>query len=190
MNGPEFSLAAMYRLFSPEKGSRINNRPGMAIPMVLGLIVVAGILGSTLWMSGRVGATRANRSIDMLQLTHVAEAGITEGFLRLKKDILQKKPFEQIRISDISREIPLERRTGMCEGKVVPLGSGRFRMTSKGWFQFPTGKPTSAGIMNLSAVAEVKVTTVRDPSDSSRWIKHYRCTLSEFKREEADFGQE
>lgn len=163
----------------------------MAIPMVLGLIVVASILGSAIWMSGRVGATRVNLSIDNLQLTNVVEAGITSGYARLKLEIQKGTPLEDIKINPFQIEMPLKRGNGICEGRVRSIGKGKFQISSKGSLQKSKGrskgrskgKPKIPRIMNMSAIAKVIVTKITDPSDSFRLIKYFRCSLSRIKRE-------
>ena len=159
----------------------------MAIPMVLGLIVVAGILGTTIWMSGRVGSTRVKQTIEILQLTSMAEAGITSGYSRLKQVVLRGVPLEQVKINYFKIEIPLKSGgKGICEGEVSPIGKGKFRITSIGKIEVSKGKRKRSKVMNLSAIAKVRVSLTTHPYDSSKLIRHYKCSLSSIKREKDD----
>jgi len=150
----------------------------MAIPMVLGLIVVAGMLGTTILMSGRVGSARVKHSIENLQLTHLAEAGINSGYARLKQEVSKGLPLEQIKINYFKIETPLKSGKGFFEGKIRYIGKGKFRITSTGKLEFPKRKSSRSRVMKLSSIAKIRVSVITDPYNSLRLIRHYKCSMS------------
>lgn len=159
-------------------------RRGMAIPMVLGLIVVSGILGTSIWMSGLVGTARVKHSTEFLQLINLAEAGISSGYARLKYKVSSGIPLEKINIIYFKNEIPMKKAKGIYEGDVKAIGKGKFRIISTGTIKSSNRKLKRSKTMKLSAVAKVRVSLVTDSYDTSKLIRHYKCSLSKIKREE------
>lgn len=161
-------------------------RHGMAIPMVFGLIVVAGILGTTIWMSGRVGATRVKQSINILQLTNLTEAGITSGYSRLKQKAREGIDLDKINIKYFQIEMPLKYGKGICDGSVRGIGRGKYRITATGKLQPSKRRFASKKTMKLSAIAKIETTLITDPANSFKFLKEFRCSLVNIRNEEVD----
>ncbi len=59
-------------------------KQGMAIPLVLGFIVVSALLGSSLLFLSRTRNTNTHKNIGRLQLIHVAQMGLHEALVFIK----------------------------------------------------------------------------------------------------------
>lgn len=156
---------------------------GMAIPLVFGLIVVAGILGTTIWMSSRIGNRRVNQIIERLQLANMAEAGIISGFAKLKLELIKGHSLEKIKISPIQLGLSLTEGSGTCETTVKLVKKNQFRITSQGNYQSKKRKFKNSKIMKIQAIAKIRTDLVQNRFSYPKYSKRYYCSLKIISRE-------
>lgn len=71
------------------KATLRTNR-GMAIALVLGFLLVAGVLGTTLLFVSRTKAADTQRTIARLQRSHIAQSGLIMALAEIKPKSLQE----------------------------------------------------------------------------------------------------
>ncbi|MGM0600832.1 MAG: hypothetical protein ACQETH_13560 [Candidatus Rifleibacteriota bacterium] len=150
----------------------------MAIPLVLGMVVVAGILGSTIWLSGRVGNRRVNQTINRLQLSSIAEAGISRGFSKIKIELEKGMLLKKIEISPFTTLFTLKNGEGSCRTKVEYIGREKFKIISTGRFNAFKSRSPSEKVMQIIAIAEVRTSTVQVGYYHKKFLKKYNCSLT------------
>ena len=150
---------------------------GMAIPLVLGMIVVAGILGSTIWLSGRVGNRRVNQTISRLQLNSLTEAGISRGFAKLKLKLKKGGLLKKIEISPFTTSFSLKNGEGSCITKVEYIGKEKFKIVSTGNYKAFKSRTSAERMMRISAIVDVRVSTVQVGYYHKKYLKQYNCSF-------------
>lgn len=112
---------------------RCKCRSGLAIPIVLAFIFVATILGSTLIFFSRTRGYDSSRSIQRLQLIHLAQVGLNEALSQIKplrmQEIIDKKGREW------RFKVPVQkfgRSEGLCEVQVKVQGTADLEIVSTG----------------------------------------------------------
>ncbi len=113
---------------------------GMAIPMVLGFILVATILGSSLIFMSRNTGNDSHRNVGRLQLINITQQGLHEALviikpMRITEIIAKKGPSWEFKTS----KIQYGRAVAWCEVKVKTLGSSELEIESIGHWQEKSG---------------------------------------------------
>jgi len=141
-----------------------DNRAGMAIPLVLGFIFVATILGTTLLFLSKTRGADTVRTVGRFQHLHLTQMGISEALgiikpLRITEVIAKRGP----RWSFNTPQQEFGNATGWCEVKVETRGESELEITSTGCWQ-ERGAPLRR--RSFSCVAHYREN--RD-SDSNRY---------------------
>eukprot|EP01156_Anaeramoeba_ignava_P006176 Anaeramoba_ignava/a347959_4.p1 GENE.a347959_4~~a347959_4.p1 ORF type:complete len:191 (-),score=8.84 a347959_4:83-655(-) len=174
---------SFYNLNKKKQTLKSSSRKGMAIPLVFGLIVVSGVLGTTIWMSSRIGNRRINKITERLQLENTAEAGITSGFSRLKLELTKGLPLKKVKIRPIQQQFQLTEGTGTCNVTVKLVEKNEFLIISRGKYQAKKNKQRKSKIMKIQAKVKVVVTLIENYYGRPRYLKNYSCSLKIINRE-------
>ncbi|KAF1080323.1 MAG: hypothetical protein GQF41_3491 [Candidatus Rifleibacterium amylolyticum] len=113
-----------------------SKRAGMAIPLVLGFIFVATILGTTLLFLSKTRGADTIRTVGRFQHQHLTQAGISEALgiikpLRITEVIAKRGP----RWDFNTPQQEFGNATGWCEVEVETRGENELHITSTGCWQ-------------------------------------------------------
>lgn len=112
-------------------------KQGMAIPMVLGFILIATILGTSLLFMSRTRGSESHRNVGRLQLIHITQLGLHEALVLIKPfritEIIKKRgPEWQLK----TVKLQYGRATAWCEVQVKTRGSSELEIESVGhWLE-------------------------------------------------------
>ncbi len=119
-----------------------GRKSGMAIPMVLGFVFVATIMGSTLIFLSRVSGSNTKKSTARLQHIHFAQMGITSALAAIKPmkiSEIEKKHGRAWKIKMPQQKIGKD--IGWYEVKIIPRGDKELQITSAGFWLEPGSQP-------------------------------------------------
>jgi hypothetical protein len=142
------------------RSSEILNADGMAIPMVLGFILVATILGSTLIFMTRTKGADVHRTVSRFQHIHVTQIGLIEALAIIKpmrmNELISKRGTEwELKVAPQAYGTA----SGWSVVKVKTRGSGKLEISSTGYWQDKNSEPVLRNLSCLATYEESLVTT-------------------------------
>ncbi|PKL48604.1 MAG: hypothetical protein CVV42_09025 [Candidatus Riflebacteria bacterium HGW-Riflebacteria-2] len=141
-----------------------HRKAGMAIPLVLGFIFVATILGSTLLFLSKSRGADTVRTIGRFQHQHLTQMGVSEALaiikpMRISEVIAKRGP----NWSFNTAQQEFGNATGWCEVKVETRGDSELEISSVGCWQERGAPPRRRGFSCVARYSETR------DSDSNRY---------------------
>lgn len=136
-----------------------DSRHGMAIPMVLGFIFVATILGTTLLFLSKTRGADTVRTIGRFQHQHLTQSGLSEALAKIKP----------LRISEVIAKHGVQwnfstpqqtfgNAVGWCEVAVKTVGDSEFEIISTGCWQDRDSPPQRRSFSCVARYRETRNT--------------------------------
>lgn len=142
---------------------------GMAIPLVLGFIFVATLLGTTLLFLSKTRGADTIRTVGRFQHQHLTQMGVSEALaiikpLRMTEVIAKRGP--RWRFNTSQQEFG--NATAWCEVKVETRGESELEITSTGFWQERDAPPRRR---SFSCVARYNETRGSDSNGYRTLVK-------------------
>ncbi|MBU1107329.1 MAG: hypothetical protein KKB51_11720 [Candidatus Riflebacteria bacterium] len=167
----------------------MTGRKGLAIPLVLGFIFVAMIMGTTLLFLSRSRGADTVRTVGRFQHQHLTQMGINEALAIIKplriSEIIAKRGVEW---NFRTAERTFGNAVGWCEVQVKTRGKSELDITSVGCWQDRDSPPRRRGFSCLARYRENRT------SESSRYSTTVKIegewTVENFKEDLSQLAPE